>query len=384
MSELTSTGFKLTRLDERFVQLQQAMRIIFGDDINVDPNSPDGQTIGIFAESINNLEQLAEQVYQSFNPNTAIGAALSRLVMLNAIQRTPGAFSTAVLTLTGTYGTLVPAGSLVKSADDSTTWKTVGDATIGLGGTVDIEAQASEFGALLASANTITKIVTPIYGWQSVTNASSAVPGLLEETDEHLRIRRAASTTTSAQAVIDAVRGALLNQSGVTEASVYENATAATDANGLPAHSMYAVVQGGDDTSVAEVLWFKKSAGVLLYGGTTVPVFDTMGNSHDIHFDRPIPENVYIIVNLHTMPGWPTDGAAKIKAAIVDWALNNQRIGLDVFTSRLYTPINSVPGHTVASLFIGTAPGPSSSADLVIPFNGMAIFDVSRIVVNEL
>ena len=50
MTAVTPQGFVRTRLDERLVQLQDAMRAIFGPGINLDPDTVDGQTLGIFAE----------------------------------------------------------------------------------------------------------------------------------------------------------------------------------------------------------------------------------------------------------------------------------------------------------------------------------------------
>ena len=86
MTQLSSQGFTRTRLDERLTALQEAMRAIFGPTLNLDPDTMDGQALGIYAESISNLDQLAEDVYHSFNPNSATSRALSRLVMLNGIK----------------------------------------------------------------------------------------------------------------------------------------------------------------------------------------------------------------------------------------------------------------------------------------------------------
>ena len=88
MSAVTATGFTRTRLDERLDDLVARAKAIIGNDIDVDQESLDGQLLGIFAESISNLDQLAEDVYQSFNPQSASGLALSRLVQLNGIRRT--------------------------------------------------------------------------------------------------------------------------------------------------------------------------------------------------------------------------------------------------------------------------------------------------------
>jgi len=205
MTQLTGAGFQVTRLVDRVAQLQAALVGIFGPDINLDPTGVDAQLISIFAESNNNLDMLAEAVYQCFNPNTATGVAQSRLVKLNGIRRISGAYSTVVLSFDGTSGVVLPAGTLVLSGDLSTTWKTLTSVT--LPGTAT--AQCTVLGPTTAAPGTLTSKGTPEYGWLTVTNAAAAIPGQFEETDEQLRIRRDASTTTTAQSVLDAIRGAI-------------------------------------------------------------------------------------------------------------------------------------------------------------------------------
>lgn len=358
------------------------MRAIFGPGINLDPDTVDGQTLGIFAESISNLDQLAEAVYLALNPQTASDVFLSRLVELNGIRRIPGAYSTVALTCGGTQGTTIPAGSLVKHVTTGASFQTLADAIIGGSGTASVAAQATAYGATLAPSGTLTKIDTPIYGWQTVTNALEAIPGRLEETDEQLRIRRALSTATPAQSIIDSIYGAIANLTQVRNVKVWENPTHAVDVLGLPPHSIYTVVEGGADADIGKMLWLKKTAGTTLVGTTSVSVADTQGNPHSMLFSRPGYTDVYVTANLSLRPGWPADGAARIKQAIVDWALLNQDIGEEVTQSRLYDPVNSVPGHSVSSLLIGTSAAPTGSANIAVAFDGLAKFDSSRIVVN--
>lgn len=382
MTQLTSQGFTRSRLDERLAALQAAVQAIFGNDINLDPDSIDGQTLGIFAESTSNLDQLAEDVYHSFNPQSATGVALSRLVQLNGIRRIEGTYSTATIRCVGSEGTVIPAGSLVKSTATNATFATLVDTTIDGTGQVDIAAQASVKGAVLAPAGTLTKIDTPLYGWQTATNIIDAVPGRDEETDEQLRIRRKASTSTPTQSIVDGIYGSLSNISDVIQALVLENPLDTVDANGLPPHSIYCVVNGGTVQTILDTIWLKKSAGSTLVGTTSGTVTDSMNNPHTVKFSRPGPVNVYVTVNLHSKTGWPTDGVTRIKAALVAWALANQSIGEEVIQSRLFDPVNSVPGHSVDSLFIGTSAGPTGSANIAVPFDGLAVFDTARVVVN--
>lgn len=384
MTQLTSQGFTRTRLDERLTALQEAMRAIFGPTLNLDPDTMDGQALGIYAESISNLDQLAEDVYHSFNPQSATGVALSRLVQLNGIRRIEGTYSTVTLRCVGSQGTVIPAGSLVKSTATNATFETTEEAVIPAGGEVDVAARSAVKGALLAPAGTLTKIDTPIFGWQTATNLLDAAPGRNEETDEQLRLRRRASTSTPGQAIVDAMYGALTNIPEVRQAKVYENDQDIIDANGLPPHSIYCIVEGGADADILDTIWLKKTAGTTTHGTTAGQVTDSMGNPHTLNFSRPTDVNVWVTVNLHTRPGWPTDGAQRITNALTAWAVSNQSIGEEVIHSRLFDPVNTVPGHSIDSLYIGTAAAPAGTANIAVPFDGLARFDSTRIVVNVL
>lgn len=382
MTEVTSLGFLRTRLDERYEQLKEAVRAIFGEDIDLDPDSIDGQTLGIFAEAISNLDQLAEDTYNSFNPQSATGAALARLVQLNGIRQLTGAYSLVDLLCGGTTGTLIPAGSLVKSATTGYEFQTINDATIGGDGTVVVPARAQEYGSTAALAGTLTKISTPWYGWQTVTNPSDAVIGRAQETDEQLRIRRRRSTSTPATAIVDSMRGALSNLNGVLQAEVYENYTGAVDSNGQIAHSIYCVVEGGDEQEIWDTIFAKKSAGCDMVGTSVGTTLDSYGNPHQIKFSRPTDVNVYVVINLAIRAGWPTDGVQRIQDAIVAWSASGQSIGEEVIQSRIFEPVNSVPGHSVASLFIGTTANPATADNIEVTFDQLARFSTSRIIVN--
>lgn len=383
MTTITSTGLTRTRLDERLAALQTAVQAIFGDTINLDPDTIDGQTLGIFAESISNLDQLAEDIYQGFNPQSATGLALSRLVQLNGIKRIEGAYSTVILTATGTEGTEIPAGSLVSSPTTSVVFETLEDATIPASGTVNIAAQTQTMGAIAAPAGTLTKIDSPVFGWQTVTNTNDATLGRAEETDESLRLRRAKSTSTPAQAVLDSVYGALANIAAVSQVRVFENdQDTVQPVTSLPPHSIYCVVDGGAAADIAAAIWLRKSAGATMYGAITQQITDNQGNPHDIKFSRPTDVNIYIVINLVTRTGWPSDGATRIKNALVAWALTEQEIGEELIHSRLFSPVNTVPGFSITSLFIGTSPAPSGTANIAVAFDAIARLDTSRITVN--
>ena len=231
-------------------------------------------------------------------------------------------------------------------------------------------------------ANTITTINTPVLGWDSVTNPFDATVGRLRETDEELRLRFRKSKFERATNTIESLYSALFAVSGVTEVIIYENDTDVTDVNGVPGHSFLPIVVGGVSTDIGDAIWQNKPLGILSYGNTTIPVTDSQGFLHDVSFERPNPVVIHIEVTLTTDANFPADGEARIKSAIVDYFQNNYGIGDDVIYSRLFTPINSVPGHQVDSLFIGLTASPVGTSNISVAFNAIANINDTNIVVN--
>jgi len=379
MSAITDTGFVRTRLDERLATLEAAVRGIFGADIDLSPESPDGQLLGVFAEAIADCDELAEAIYNARSAAGARGAGLSRLVKLNGVTRKSAQFSTATVTLGGTPGVVIPSGSLVgNSVDPTVVFETVAPNTIGGGGTVNASMRATQAGPLHGLAGTLTAVITVINGWNTAVNGSDAALGTTGETDPTLRLRRSASVALPSQGILDGLYAALVGVENVTRAAVYENPTDVVDDNGLPRHSINVIVQGGADADIANAIWLKKSVGVTQVGSVTHAVVDVQGISHAMSFDRPIDAPIWITIQTHLALGAET--MVIIQDAIVAWGEANSTIGGDVIWSQLFIPINTVPGLDIVNLFVGLAESPGTQANVVIPFNALATWDRDRIV----
>lgn len=382
MSEILDTGFVRTRLDQRLADLEAAVRAIFGADIDLSAESPDGQLLGVFAEAIADADELAEAVYNARSAAGARGAGLSRLVKLNGVTRKSAQFSTATVTLGGTPGVAIPSGSLVgNSVDPTVVFETVGSNTIGGGGTVNASMRATVAGPLRANAGTLTAVITVISGWNTAVNGLDAALGTSGETDPALRLRRSASVALPSQGILDGLYAALVGVEDVTRVAVYENPTDVVDDNGLPRHSINVIVQGGDPAGpngIAQTIWLKKSVGVTQVGSVTQDITDLQGITHTMRFDRPIEAPIWITIQTHLALGAET--MVIIQDAIVAWGEANSNIGGDVIWSQLFIPINTVPGLDIVNLFVGLAPSPDTQSNVVIPFNAIATWDRDRIV----
>ena len=237
-------------------------------------------------------------------------------------------------------------------------------------------------GPLGQAAHTINTIAVPVVGWDSVTNPLPATTGRYEETDEELRERFSNSKFVQAANIIEALLDALRNVDGVTDVMVYENDSDTTDLLGIPAHSFMPIVLGGLNTTVAETIWQNKPTGIKSFGNTSVTVLDSQNLQHVIQFKRPAAIPIYISISVTDTGGMPGDVAAQIKQAVKEYGDATYFIGDDVVYSRFYTPVNSIQGFAVNSLYIGTSPSPTGTTNLTIDFDEVATFDLDKIVVT--
>ncbi len=377
--------------------VQDDFKSIYGADIIITPDSQDGQFTSIIAAALNDLNQLLADVYNAFPPGSAQGVGLSRMVKINGIARRVATHSTAVVTITGVAGTVITNGVVTDTSGQS--WDLPPTVTIGGGGTVDVTATAQEEGSIAAGAHAINGIGTPTLGWQEVDNAVAATLGAPVETDAQLRRRQAQSVAIPAQAILDSLSAAIGAVEGVTRYFVYENDTDAPDANGIPAHSISAVIAGGDTNDIGDAIVSRKPPGIQTYGTTDVTVLDSRGVPNTIHYYALAPVQVDVEITVDMLPGWVATTEDKIKAAVALF-LNRLEIGEDSYLNRLFAPSNlsgqaalEATGLTqsdldaLAETFNITLirqrrdADPLAASDVVIDFNEAALGDVTNITV---
>lgn len=230
---------------------------------------------------------------------------------------------------------------------------------------------ATTVGPLTQPINTITQIVTTRLGWDSVTNPVSAVPGRLRETDEELRVRFRNTKFERATGTVESIYSALFSLADVTQVFIDENDTSVTNVNGTPGHSFLVLIEGGTSVEIAKAIFENRPGGILSFGNTAVTVIDKYGYPRTIRFSRPTLVPIYIEINLTEYSSFPTDGEDQIRNALIA-SIDAQSIGQDVIYSRLYTPINSVPGHEVDSLKIGITSPPTTTTNIVLAFDEIA------------
>ncbi|NOU95581.1 hypothetical protein GC093_20445 [Paenibacillus sp. LMG 31456] len=384
---IDSSGFHMPSYSNIRNQLIADAKAIFGQDIYLGVDSQDYQWISAVANIIYDSFLASQAVYNSRGPSTAIGSSLDIIVKLNGIKRLPAVYSTCYVTLAGTPGTTITNG--IVGDLNSNNWTLTSPVTLDSSGQATALATCQTTGPIVANIADLNKIVTPTYGWTTVTNDAAALVGSSSETDSQLRSRQAISTAQPSRTVLEGVKGAISAVSGVMRFVVHENDTNAEDANGLPPHSITVVVEGGEDADVARAMFNKKGPGVYTNGTTSVSITDAYENAVTIRFYRPTYVDIDVVVNVKKLAGYTSQTTDAIKSALAAYA-DSLLIGDDLLISSLWgatlsanqvptKPLFSITGLTVARH--GQAQG---TTDIITAFDEVTRGNVASITVNEI
>lgn len=285
-------------------------RAIYGADINVDPNSADGQLINLIAQAKVDILEFIQQIYDGFDPDMAIGRTLDERCAINGVVRKAGTYTIQPVTVTVTQA-LTLAGldtapdAPFTVADSAGNRFVLEEAHVFSGaGNASLTFRAALLGATVTTPNTITRPITIQLGVASVNNPLAATSiGTDEETDYALRIRRAQSVSIPSRGYFEGLVGALLSLDSVTSVLVKENDTDTPDGDGIPGHSIWVVVNGGTDDEVAAVIYNKRNAGCGMKGDVTVNITQVDGSLFPINFDRPTPQTLWIKFDITAITG---------------------------------------------------------------------------------
>ncbi|BAS40370.1 MULTISPECIES: baseplate J/gp47 family protein [Klebsiella] len=356
---------------------------IYGSDSYLDPDSKDGQMVALVALAIHDANNTAITVYRSFSPSTALNDALTSNVKINGISRRAATNSTVDELLVGEPGTIITNGSVKDT--NGIIWNFPAQVVIGIDGTAIATATCATPGAVAALAGSVNKINTPTRGWVSATNPLAATVGVAGETNAELRVRQSQSVALPSVTPFEAVDGAIANIDGVTRHKLYENDQDTPDANGLPPHSIAAIVEGGDATVIANTLRGVKGQGSTPFGSTVIIVPDKYGSPHPVGFSRPVDVPVFVKITISPLTGYTSQVGDEIKAAVAAY-INSLAIGASVLLSRIYSPANLgvVSGgnsryYDITELLIGTSSAGVAATNIVIAFDHSASCRVADI-----
>ena len=318
------TGFSVQEPQEVREEIAQSWINAFKSDdtpdINTAPETPQGQIID--AETLAITQKDAELAFLAnmFNPKTARGIWQDALAEIYFIKRKKAVNSRCYCVLTGLNGTVIEKGSKIQSEADNTYWNLLEDVTIQNNGSVIALFECESEGAIIASPNTLTKIITTVAGWDTVNNIQSATVGTLEESQQAFEKRRYDSVALNSVGTIASVFSRVNQIDDVVGCYVVDNKTNVNkiiDDYFLKPHSIYVAVIGGSNQDIAEAIYRSLSAGCDYNGNTQITVVDPHTHAKEkVTFMRPTQQKVYIKVNVFDKD-LPDDYENLIKNAVI-------------------------------------------------------------------
>lgn len=349
---IVETGVIVPDTSTTLDQVRAEYRSAFGDDLDTSPETPQGVLITAETEARDAVARNNAALANQINPNLAGGVFLDAIWALTGGARfvaTPSVIRGAELA--GIPGAIIPAGSVASVGSTGTRFVLASPVILdSLGQGLGV-FQSEELGAFAAGVGTLNTIVTPVLGWETVSNPYAAEEGEPEESDQAARRRRRLTLALQGVAIGEAITSGVNALPGVKSMAFRENPTNATvtiEGVDLVAHSVFACVDGGLDNDIALMLLRKKSAGAAWNGDTTVNVTDPVsGQVYEVKFQRPEEVQIYIRVTVKAGAPYP-DVPGTIRAAIMSYADGEQSeedgfvVGGEVSAFEIASAVNRV------------------------------------------
>mgnify|MGYP000078233386 CR=1 FL=1 len=325
---LDATGLTVKTRAELIAEFTADMEAIYGTDINLESDTPDGQLMNIWVQSVLDLQDLLVSIYSGMDPDNAIGNTLDQRVAINGIERRAGTYTVTNITLVNSAAvSLIGLNDIVTDESEAYTvsdnegnrWYLANSINIATPGTQVLVFRSAVPGAVLTIPNTINVPVTIVLGVTSVNNPTTYTTlGINEETDAALKIRRQQSVALPSQGYVEGLTAALLNLESVTYAAVFENVTSVDDGDGIPAHGIWVIVAGtATDEEIANVIYVERSLGCAMKGTETYNILRPAGDYFTVRWDPVVAQNLYIEFDATSIDGVSAIDTTAIKNGLV-------------------------------------------------------------------
>lgn len=369
-------------------ELEQMFISVWGNKINLDASSKQGQLITSLTTILLEKNSKIAKAVQSFDPKKAENDEESGLYWQDAIgeiygmKRKKATYTSVLCLLGGRAGTVIPNTAEVMS-DDGDIFKISQSVTIPSSGQVSVYFNAVESGEILANAGSINTIYTPVVGWDTVSNSSSGIVGSGVENREDFENRRIELLSRNSTNQIESISSAIADVDGVKRYIVKENDTdeeVEVQNVTLPAHSVYCVVEGGSFNDIGSAIRDRKSGGCGTSGSQTYT--DEYGT---IHYDIPTYKPIAVTVNATETSTTPSDIVDRIKEVLVkSMAVDSPeliKIGETLYAGRFYKVLSELDIN-LTTITVGLVGGQSQSSYVEFNLNEVASLSAGNITVN--
>ncbi len=395
MPGLTAQGFVARRqpeILEALIQRLESESALEGLNFRAGPLH---QLVGVLSEELAKVWEASEETWAS-QYGGAQGLSLDRVAGLTGTLRRAATRSVVAATVNLNAGSTLTAGAVAAVDGNPDAQFRTRETVTNTGGSpanIAVTLESVATGPVAAPSGTLTVIVTPSSGWNSITNAQDAELGRERADDVELAQQRILELGGLGSTTLAAVRAAVARLLADAEIAgavrAYENVTNAVDAAGRPAKSFEVVIWDGsppsaDDDAVAQAIWNNKPVGIEAVGtgssGTAVDP-DT-GQSFSVPFTRASQVQVYLEATVVLAAGAAAGWADEAKAAVAARA-QQYTVGETLYASQLSCVLQSLAAiEAVATITVGTAPSPVG-ASVAVAEDEIVSLDTSDMDITE-
>lgn len=374
---LHKRGFVAPTYEEVLDSVMDDFQQRFGTDIVLTSNSNFGIIARLIAWRETLLIQELQKTYYSAYISTATESSLDRLGANLDLPRKVATPSFANIEIKTEEEYLIQAGEQFETADgvlfdlikDVVTSKKADGTYIGIGTVQSVDTGA--YNNVLP--DTITIMYNPDENVISVTNPEKAAGGQDYEDDATYRARLIMENVAKPGPSAAGIKSALMNLEGVRQVNVVENPNAEANQYGDPPYSVHIYVLGGKEQNIAQCLVDHVAAGITMTGTKRITAQDNTGTPQTVSFDFAKDKPIYARVQVRTNEEWNADeGIQDVKQAIADY-VNQLLMGQEVYLTKIYPSIYSIPGVGEAKVQIGTNPNYLYDKDIATePFEAVS------------
>ncbi|MDH1085289.1 baseplate J/gp47 family protein [Pantoea brenneri] len=387
--QFDNNGLQIDDFPQIFQALSDGYKSIYGQDIDLDQESPDGQRVAIEAQARADIESALQWLYSQMDPDFNTGDMQQVIAKLHGLYLRPGSRSQRDLKVTTDRPVLLYDGYKIRDQANQI-WFVRQDVTVPAG-TTTVTFFAEKFGKVTGLLSDTFTQLTPELGVINIISDVAVVVGRDEESPEEFRQRRNRSLENPATGSTGAIFAKVAQLAGVTDLNIDENDTRLNDPlTGIPANSVWLVVEGGAASEITEVLVKQKGGGTGTKGAVTGryvetlvrPDGTTLNIAHDMNFDRPVYKPLRIQLKAKRKVSSDPIDIDSLKEALAGRVMH---IGEDVDANEFYANGYSVSrlNFVLTELKISDDGINFTDGELSPGFQGKFTLDVANIEVNE-
>lgn len=348
---IVSTGTIVPDTSDTLSLVQTMYKSSLGQDLNLDPNTPQGQLITADTIALNSVIRNNTQLANQLNPNNATGVFLRSIGALMNITDTPTRRSVCVnCIITGIPNSIFPSGS-VATNQQGAPFLSIQDIVLDANGSGTVTFQARDAGPIEVPVNTLSPS-DAVIGWSKVVNPTSAAVGSSAMTDYEYRLYRQNALSNQSQNCVEATESKLVQLPGVTSVVVRENdqnTQQTVDGVVMPANSLWVCVNddGGVSSDILNTLLTTKAPGCawtqsLNNAGTPFQgtvVSPSTGQTYVIKAVRSIPTQFFTRIYVNNANSM-VDLQTAATDAILNWAAGSVESDPGLVVGRAVSPFD--------------------------------------------